>query len=526
MEKFKNYLISILVTLLVGFIMFYLFLPSLNIHNFGFWFYIIVLLLVFGFMNSFRGIINKKFKFLDKKKLIPFIIVGLILIVIFLVTIINSPLFMSSKYYNRIKIDESKNFSTDIEEVNFNSLALLDKSSSSKLGDRVMGQMSELVSQYYVSDLYTQINYNNDIVRVTPLEYSDMIKYFTNRSEGIKGYIMVNSVSGEANLVKLDKGIKYTNSAMFFENVERYLRFKYPFDNFGDVNFEIDNDGNPYWIMPVIKYSGLNQRPEVSHVIVLDAITGDTIKYQVSEVPTWIDHVYSASLIVSQVNDWGKYEKGFFNTLFGQKGMIMTTEGYNYIAMNDDIYLYTGITSIVSDESNFGFILTNLRTKETNFYSCPGAEEYSAMDSAIGQVQQMSYVPSFPLLINLGGRPTYLISLKDNAGLVKMYAFVDVADYQKVVVTDSSYGIEVAASNYLSNAGIVLKGNTEIIIIKSIKNVNIDGNTYYYFVDEKNNKYRVNIKTNTNLLPFINVNDKVEVSYSNKEIREILSITK
>ena len=524
MKNIKSYLISLGVTLLVGFIMFYLFLPSLNIHNIGFWFYLIILISLFAFLNTFRGLFDKRINFFDWKKLIPYLIPLALIVIITVVGVVNSPLFMAKKYYNRIQIDSSKDFAGDIPEVDFNSLALLDKSSSQKLGDRVMGQMSELVSQFTVSDMYTQINYNNDIVRVTPLDYSDMIKYFTNRKEGIKGYITVNSVTGEAKLVKLDNGMKYSVNALFFENVTRYLRFKYPFDNFGDVNFEIDNNGNPYWIMPVIKYSGINQRPDVSHVIILDAITGETVKYEVGEVPSWVDHVYDADLIISQVDDWGSYKSGYFNTIFGQKGMTMTTDGYNYLAMNDDVYLYTGITSIVSDESNLGFILTNLRTKETNFYACPGAEEYSAMDSAMGQVQQMNYVASFPLLINLAGRPTYLISLKDAAGLVKMYAFVDVSDYQKVVVTDSSLGIEMAASNYLTNAGVSQNGSLNEIIIKEINEVNIDGNTYYYFIDNEDLKYRASIKVNVNKLPFVKVGDIIKITYTKKDVNEILSI--
>ena len=202
----------------------------------------------------------------------------------------------------------------------------------------------------------------------------------------------------------------------------------------------------------------------------------------------------------------------------------MTTDGYNYIAMNDDIYMYTGITSIVSDESNLGFILTNLRTKETKYFDCPGAEEYSAMDSAKGQVQQMNYTSSFPILINLSGRPTYVISLKDDAGLVKMYAFVDVADYQKVVVTDAAQGIQNAAYNYLNNNGIVQKGDNLEITVNEIYNVIIDGNTYYYLVDENNNKYRVSIKISSNKLPFVKVGDKLEITYSGKEVREITSL--
>ena len=479
MKKGKRLFLSLLVTFILGFVMFYLFLPALNIHSFGFWFYLIILLSVFGIINFGTGLFSIRTKEFDLKKksnYYPFVLPFIIIVLITVINFFNGPFFRASKYANRINITNAK-FEDEIKEVDFNTLAIVDKDSSRKLGDRVMGSMADLVSQFDVSDLYTQINVNSEILRVTPLDYSDWIKYFTNRGNGIPGYVTVNSVTGESKLVRLNNGMKYSVNAMFFENVYRKLRFKYPFDIFGELNFEIDNDGVPFWIMPVIGYSAVEQREDITDVIILNAVTGESKKFDVKEVPTWVDHVYSPSLIINQVDDWGRYVNGFWNTLFGQKGMKMTTDGYNYIAMSDDIYLYTGITSIVSDESNLGFILTNLRTKETKFFDCPGAEEYSAMDSAKGQVQQMNYTSSFPILINLSGRPTYVISLKDDAGLVKMYAFVDVADYQKVVVTDSASGIVNAAYNYLNNNGIITKGEDTIITVKEIYNVSIDGNT-------------------------------------------------
>ncbi len=526
MRRGKRLFISILVTFICGFIMFYLFLPALNIHDMGFWVYLIFLLLIFGIMNFGTGIFSirkREFDLRDKKNYYPFIAPVIIILGIMFINIFNGPFFRAKKYASRIEITDAS-FTEEIKEVDFNTLAIVDKASSRKLGDRVMGSISELVSQFNVSNLYTQINYNDEIIRVTPLDYSSVIKYFTNRSNGIPGYVTVNSVTGESKLVKLDKGMKYSENALFFENVYRKLRFKYPFDVFGTLNFEIDNEGTPYWVMSVSSFSGVNQREDIDGVIILNAITGESKKYAVDEAPTWIDHIYSPDLIISQVDDWGKYVNGFWNTIFGQKGMKMTTDGYNYIAMNDDIYMYTGITSIVSDESNLGFILTNLRTKETKFFDCPGAEEYSAMDSAKGQVQQMNYTSSFPILINLSGRPTYVISLKDDAGLVKMYAFVDVADYQKVVVTDAASGISNAAYNYLNNNGIVTKGQDQEIIVNEIYNVTIDGNTYYYLTDEDNNKYRVSIKINSNILPFIKKGDKISITYTNKEIREITKL--
>ena len=434
---------------------------------------------------------------------------------------------MARSYHERIIVKQDGNFEEDVKTVDFNSLPLLDKDSSRKLGDRVMGQMSELVSQFYVSNLYTQINYNNEIIRVTPLEYAGFIKWFSNKNDGAKGYITVNSVTGESELVKLEDGMKYMPSAYFGKNLYRHLRLKYPAEIFGQESFEIDNEGNPYWIIPTIKYSAIGLREDVTGVVILNPITGETEKYIKEEVPTWVDHVYSADLIISQVNDWGKYVNGYFNSIFSQKNVVKTTDGYNYLAQNDDIYLYTGITSAVKDESNIGFILTNLRTKETVFYSVPGAEEYSAMASAEGQVQQMNYNSSFPLLINLNNRPTYLMSLKDNAGLVKMYAFVDVEDYQKVVVTDVSEGIEKAAQNYLnSNFYENTDLQTKEITIFKITTTLIDGNTYYYITTTENEKYRVSIKVEENILPFITTNDKLNITYKENVIKEITKINK
>lgn len=513
----KQKIITLLITIIYVLITYYLFLPAINIQSIGFWVYLISIFTVFTTCMVISNFISRR-KTKYNENLLSFYIgfVCITFIGVFIINIINSPLFQSKSYSNRIQIDETGVFTEDVKQVDFNSLPLLDKDSSRKVGDRVMGQMPELVSQFYVSDLYTQINYNNEIVRVTPLEYNGFFKYLSNHKNGITGYIKVNSVTGVAELVKLEKGMKYMPSAIFNQDLNRKLRFSYPTKIFGKKSFEIDNSGNPYWIVPTLKYSGVQIKEEVEGIIILDAVTGKSKHYEVKDIPTWVDHVYSAELIIEQADDWGSYKKGFLNSIFGQKNVTMTTDGYNYIAMNDDIYLYTGITSVSSDESNLGFILTNMRTKETKFYAVPGAEEYSAMSSAEGQVQQMKYKATFPLLINLNNKPTYLISLKDNADLVKMYAFVDVTDYQKVVVTDSSKGIEEAAKNYLENSKIEYTDKefkTKEITISKIQNTVIDGNTTYFIKDTENKKYKVSINVAHDILPFLNDGNNIIISY-------------
>lgn len=530
----KQKIIKIAIMVIIVLVLYFFMLPPLNISSPAFWsFLFTVLVILFGISMvnklGFNGItFYTKEPVLNKTTRIILIIIGVVFAGLILINIINSPLFNSRAYYERIAIKEDGNFTTDVKEVNFNEVPLLDKASSEKLGDRVMGQMPDLVSQFTVSDQYTQVNYNTDIVRVTPLEYADIIRYITNRKNGTEGYIIVNSVTGKSELVRLEEGMKYMPSAILFEKLERKLRFDYPTEIFGQMNFEIDNSGKPYWIVSTIKYVGIGLRPEVDGAIIFDPVTGNSQKYEVNEIPAWVDNVYPSQLIISQTNDWGKYKNGFINSILGQKDVVATTSGYNYLKLGDDIYLYTGITSVITDESNIGFILTNLRTKETTFYSVAGAEEYSAMASAEGQVQQMKYKSTFPLLINLNNKPTYLVSLKDNAGLVKMYGFIDVQDYQKVVVTDSSEGIEKAARNYLGNEEINVSQENlviEDIEIQSITSAVIDGVTKYFITDVNGNKYKASVKVNEDKLPYATTGTILNISYKKGEgVIEIIKV--
>lgn len=515
--------ISLLITLLFGFIYFYLVLPPINITSGAFYAFLIFLLMIFTVSNNIESILSYLKdgivpRGIVKKNITAVIVFVSISALVFLVNFVLSPFFISNTYSKRIEVDSTRVFTEDVMEVESNKLPVIDKDSTIRLGDRVMGQISDLVSQFSVSDIYTQINYQNEIIRVTPLEYSDIFKLLANYKKGIEGYITVNSVTGAANLVRLSDGLKYMDSAILGKDLNRKLRFAYPTKIFGEKSFELDEEGNPYWIIPTIKHLGIDNLKEIEGVVILNPITGESNYYDVKEVPSWVDHVYPASLILEQVNNWGTYKNGFFNSLFGQKEVVVTTEGYNYTILNDDVYLYTGITSVIADESNIGFIMTNLRTKETSFYQVPGAEEFSAMSSAKGQVQEKNYIPTFPLLVNINNKPTYFISLKDNAGLVKMYSFVDVEDYQRVVVTESSKGIDAAIKNYIGNDPV----NTDKeliykdIIINQITSAIIDNNTYYYIKDENNNNYKVALTTNESILPFLKEQNSVNIGYISK----------
>ena len=382
LKTISKTLICLLITAIIGFISFYVFLPAINFQSEEFYIFIAFLCGVYIFCSLFS--FNRKvvtdfsgyFNYMKKKLKITSILLLLLLVVFIFGQITSLEIFRASSYRNLMTINEG-NFSEDVSEISFDKIPMLDKDSATRLGDRKLGELSDMVSQFEVANNYTQINYNDRPVRVTPLVYGDAIKWLTNQSKGIPAYIILDMATQEAEVVRVNGGIKYSESEIFNRNINRYIRFKYPTYMFDTPNFEIDEEGNPYWICPKIeKRIGLFGGTDINGAVLVNAVTGETQYYE--EVPEWVDRLYSSDIILQQYDYYGMYVNGFLNSIFGQRDVTVTTEGHNYIALNDDVYLYTGITSVGSDQSNVGFILSNQRTKETKYYPCAGATEYSA----------------------------------------------------------------------------------------------------------------------------------------------------
>lgn len=507
MKKSKNIVLVALLVLLVGFIYYYIALPPINIHAQGFWYFIISVLAIVtaiclittaiknvklhGRKQSFNDLTINASDFKSRRVLISFGITISAIVIFIIGSILSSPIVNASKYQKLINI-ETRDFLTDIEEISYNEIPLLDKDSAMLLGSRKMGSMVEYVSQFEVSNAYTQINYQNSPVRVTPLEYGSIFKWISNHSEGIPAYIRIDMATQDVECIKLEKGIKYSKSDHFGRNLYRYLRFRYPTYIFDEPSFEIDESGVPYWVCPVKDYSiGLFGGETISNVVLVNAITGDHTNYTINDVPTWVDHVYSADLLIRYYDYYGTLKHGYWNTLFSQKDCLKTTEGYNYIALDDDVWVYTGVTSVGGDQSNVGFVLMNQRTAETRYYTVSGAEEYSAMSSAEGQVQHLGYKATFPLLLNINNEPTYFIALKDEAGLVKKYAMVNIAKYQIVAIGDSALECEKTYTTLLRSSGITNTQESESQAITGqitkIAQAVVEGNSHYYVMLNNSN---------------------------------------
>ena len=514
MKKVSKTITLILVLAAAFGIYYYVTIPAINIHSVGFW---QCLLFAVAILNVIYVLLKAK-QYSKTHGAAPFSkdllgtlklakagigIFVLILLVFLIGAVLSSPIVNANKYQKLLTVENS-DFSEDIK-VSYRTIPLLDKNSAELLGNRKMGSMVDMVSQFEVSSEYTQINYQDTPVRVAPLVYASPIKWLTNQKQGIPAYIRIDMATQNTECVKLSEGIHYSKSEYFNRNIYRHLRFQYPTYIFDDqIFFEINDEGTPYWVCPVKEFTiGLFGGQTVGKAVLCNAITGECEEYDIKDVPNWVDKVFSAELLTGLYNYHGTLKHGYFNSILGQKDCLQTTNGYNYIALEDDVWVYTGVTSVSGDQSNVGFVLMNQRTMETKFYTIEGAIEDSAMSSAEGQVQNLGYRATFPLLLNISGEPTYFMALKDGAGLVKKYAMVNVQKYQWVAIGDTVQECEKEYVKLLTTSGIT-KGETAGVFeqakgkIASIAPVVIEGTTHYYICLEKSDEiFDVNLSDTT-----------------------------
>ncbi len=548
----KKVAINIILSIIVGAIGYYTMLPAFNLKDIKLYFWLGLIAFsypVFSFITSKALMRPEYMPYVKRSSFVPGIIICILVVFVVGGSLVSSVFFRAKDFSEIITVEEGE-FSEKFSELDFDSVPMLDEQSAKKLGGRQLGELSEYVSQYEDAQYYTQINYKESPVRVTTLRYANIIKWFTNRDQGIPAYMIVDMSTQKVDVVKLKdlgmENIKYSPSEHFSRLLQRHLRFNYPTYLFEETaTFEIDDTGRPYWICPRMdKTVGLFGGDDVIGVVLVDATTGECEYYDIETAKTdknlqWIDRIYSSTLISQQYDYFGQYSGGFWNSILGQKDVKITTQGSNYIAIDDDVYMYTGVTSVTADDSIIGFILSNQRTKETTFFKQSGATEYSAQLSAEGKVQQYGYDATFPLLLNIQNEPTFFMALKDTEGLVKMYSLVNVEQFQKVVVgtklvdclqayydemgidrdaaadlDEHVTDIDVDGSGTAQSEKITAEG-----VITDIRSAVLDGNTFYYIKLDKYDAYFSISAQKSNLAVILNKGDKVKLTVTTTEGR-------
>lgn len=538
-KKGLKIVINLILTAVFGAVLYYFWLPVFNFKS-------TTMYLFFGALAVFYCLINyvtcgalrtpDYAPYARKSTLIPKIFVG-VLAVVMGIGLAASSVFFRAASYSKIIDVQTGDFTQEVSEADFASVPVIDEATTAVLAQRAVSDLDKLgyVSQFDIQPNYFQINYKDAPVRVVPLKYSNIIKWLTNTKNGLPAYVIVNATTSKATLVEVEGGMKYSTADHFNRNVTRHVRFKYPTYILDTPAFEIDETGHPYWIFAKLDMTiGLFGGKDVTGAVIVDSVTGECTEYSIEDIRTksdlqWIDRVYSAQLLNEQYNFYGRYQGGFWNSILSQKNTYSTTEDYSYLALNDDVYMYTGVTSLTNDESITGFILINQRTKDARYYVMAGAKESSAQSSAEGLVQQYEYNASFPLLLNIDGEPTYFMSLKDASNLVKGYAMINVGQYS---IGATGTTLSECIENYvkeLAKNNINVSVDTEDIVdnpsdgtatekltatgkIVEIRTAVINGNSVYYIkLDSADCFYSVKAADAENVV-LVNKGDTITVT--------------
>ena len=516
LPKWQALIRALLVLVVIAVGIDYVTLPAYNIHDTSFIMLVVFYLFIFGMVYF---VFSYQIDFVVKLCIgLGFALIAFTLVFSFL----SSEMLNAGRYRDQIQITSSNEFNAQFDAIQLEKIPLVDQNTAQQLGDKQIGRVQGLGSQFDINDEYILINQKDNVYRVSPLEYQDSIKWFQNREKGIPGYVRVNVTdASDVKLIELSEGIKYAPSAFLSEDLMRHVRFKYRTEIFDATSFEIDDEGNPFYVISVIEPEiGWFGGWDTSSVITVDAVNGNMQKYAIEEMPAWVDRAQSARIAWYQIDNWGYYVNGWINTLFGQKDMIQTTDGFNYVSIDGQTHIFSGLTSVGADRSIVGFALINLRTKEASYIQIGGADELSAMNSATGQVQHLNYESTFPVLLNVDGFPTYFMALKDYEGLVKLYAMVSVQDYAVVGVGAS---VEEARVTYLKQ----LKDGGQIVdlpidqfwidgMVLDIEEVVIDGTSVYYLMIEgQSGLFIVSSKTSVEA-SLTKVGDEVSLTYQRR----------
>lgn len=529
--------ISIVLFLLIGFLLFYYGLPVIN-YGFVKLPLLVLLWIASGVVIFTKLGMDQKRKqviVLSKPSKIFFILAGVILFYLTVIPLLTSlPMFRSEAYRNLIgEVKDGKNLKEHIAPISLDKIRVVDENLAMLLGEKIIGSQPSLGSQTEIGDFTIQ-KVNDELYWVAPLLHTGFFKWFNN-SEGTPGYVMVSATNERD--VKLIQQVnnqpvklKYQPEAFFGSQIERHVYFSgYTTVGLTDYNFEIDDAGIPYWIITKYKKEIGFAGNDATGVLTVNAQTGEINEYSVLEAPLWIDRMQPISFVEEQLNDWGEYVHGYWN--WSNENKLMTTEGLTLVYGEDHkSYWYTGLSSVGKEESTVGFVLVDTRTKETTYYRQSGATEFAAQSSAEGKVQEKAYRASLPIPYIINNIPTYVMTLKDDGGLVKMFAMVSIKDYTIVGVGNTMRETLMAYKNVYNMAdnGLDSKSLTPkksfLSVVTRISNDVKNGNSFYYFTVKDYPNIFVGSSQLSSELPVTVVGDSVNISFD-VDMEEVIDVS-
>lgn len=534
---------------IVLFLVYYFTLPVINVGSLGFYF---ILALVLGFVLSVILVLlsdkfidkysNKKFtqykyqsfggtyiktsvsskEYFSKNKMIKRgILYSFFAVLIFVIAfaIIGSKLFQAKAYYSQLEIVEAPE--SELKETfDFDSgnvlLPIIDKDLAFKLAQASLGDYG---AQYTIDyDNFTLIsvtrNGKSELVRIAPLEYSNVFVSLSKMNEGTIGYIEVNVVTKQTTLVEVEGGLKYMPTGLFGKDLDRHIRFSYPTEMYDEYNFEIDDEGNPYWIIPTYKKAiGLINGPTPKQIMIVNPVDGTISKYNIGDEPSWVDRTVDESIVDSQATNALRYKHGFFNVHMGEKkDVFQLSDGYNYFIKDGQTYYVSCITSPnEADQTSIGFVTINLKTKKATKYYVNGITEMRAREIAMNdaRVRAQQLEATWPILINYQGVETYFIVLKNEVQSQKK-VLINVEDGEFIAMGDTLEQTEAEYDKILADSGEVVTQDINISgIVSRIRDL---GDSIEFTIEGINDKYFVVNPQMSIDARFIQVGDSIDTT--------------
>lgn len=530
-------IIPILGLLLFGFLLFYMTLPVINYGFIGLpvllLFLILISIIIFTKLEVIKPA-NKLRLVSAPPKLFFYTLFAVLAYVVIVPLVTSLPMFRSDAYQKLIgKVEDGQNLKNHIAPISLDKIRVVDEELAMLLGEKIIGSQPSLGSQTEIGEFTIQ-KVNDELYWVAPLLHTGFFKWYNN-SEGTPGYVMVSATNErDVKLIQEVKGkpvrIKYQSGAFFGSRIDRHVYFNgYATVGLEDFNFEIDDNGHPYWIVTKYKKRIGFAGNDATGVLVVDAQTGAIQEYDIANTPLWVDRIQPISFVEEQLNDWGEYVHGYWN--WSNENKLMTTEGLTLVyGENHKSYWYTGLSSVGKEESAVGFVLVDTRTKEATYYRQSGATEFAAQSSAEGKVQEKGYHASLPIPYLINNIPTYVMTLKDDGGLVKMFAMVSINDYTIVGVGNTMRETLMAyknvynmADNGIDPAAVSNKKSYKSVVTR-IENDVKNGNSFYYFTIKDYPNIFVGSSQLSNELPVTIVGDSINISFD-VDLEEVIDVS-
>ena len=504
---------------------YYLLLPTLSLGFFGGTFFTLFWICVFAFAIGYLI-----YAFTDSEGffLIAMGITILSIVIIIIGSVASSAIFHSVEKYQQIGKMEQRSFKDDVLEIDTAQIPTVDIELAKKVADKKLGEETALGSQVKIGEFTNKQQVAGKLVYVAPLEHRGLFKWLENKW-GTPGYVVVSATNpNDVKLVRKigekDLKLKYVNSAWFGDNLTRHIRNS-GFRSIGltEFSFELDDSGNPYWVVTTYKNTTVWGTPEATGIVICNPQTGECNWYSIDEAPEWVDIIQPEDFVKQQLRNYGRYVHGWWNP--SEKDELTVTPHITTVYNEGKCYYYTGMSSSGADEGTVGFVLVNTRDKSVIYYKMAGATEAAAMRSAEGKVQDMGYIATEPIPLNISGVPAYFCTLKDSEGLIKAYAMLKIEDYSIVATGNSIMEAKRAFLNAvnMSGAGVDF-GKGDNVFGYTIKGIitrigfNIEsGETYYYMIlnDDESKLYLASY-TVSEELPISREGDEVEIAYTDE----------